>query len=331
MYKDFLRRENMEVFGLVLNQMLMMFSLILVGFALRKTKILPDNADKTFSRLETYVLVPALNFFNQLTNCSAETLSKNLRLTLYGGGVFIAGLILAQPLAALFVRKPGNNSDLLYQRNIYRYAMSFSNYGFIGNFLVLGLWGQEGLFRYTLFCFIITIFCNSWGLFILIPKGSGTLGQALLKGFTAPPLIALAAGCIGGLIGAKTYMPEFLLSALESAGGCMGPVAMILAGFVIGGYEIKGLITDKKVYLASLLRLVAIPAAMLFVLHLLGVEKEIMAFILVAFASPLGLNTIVYPAAYGGDTKTGAAMALISNTLGVITIPLMYYLFIVAL
>lgn len=321
----------MDVFGLVLNQMLMMFSFIMVGFALRKTKILPTDSDKTFSRLETYVLVPALNFFNQLNYCTVETLSSNIRLTLYGGAVFIVGLILAQPIASLFVRKVRDDVNRLYQRNIYRYAMSFSNYGFVGNFLVLGLWGQEGLFRYTLFCFIITIFCNSWGLFILIPKGGASMMQSLIKGFTAPPLIALAAGCVGGLIGAKVYIPEFLMNALDSAGSCMGPVAMILAGFVIGGYEIKGLVSDKKIYLASLLRLIVIPAVMLFALHLLGAEKEVMAFILVAFASPLGLNTIVYPAAYGGDTRTGAAMALISNTLGVITIPIMYYLFIVAL
>ncbi len=321
----------MEVFGLVCNQMLMMFSFIMVGFALRKTRVLPADSDKTFSRLETYVLVPALNFFNQLTNCSAETLSQNIRLTLYGGAVFIVGLILAQPIAALFVRNVRDDVHRLYERNIYRYAMSFSNYGFIGNFIVLGLWGQEGLFKYALFCFIISIFCNSWGLFILIPKGGASMMQSLIKGFTAPPLIALAAGCVGGLLGVKAYIPEFLMKTLNNAGNCMGPIAMILAGFVIGGYEIKGLVSDKKIYLASLLRLVVIPAAMLFVLHLLGTEKEIMAFILVAFASPLGLNTIVYPAAYGGDTKTGAAMALISNTLGVITIPLMYYLFIILL
>lgn len=39
------------------------------------------------------------------------------------------------------------------------------------------------------------------------------------------------------------------------------------------------------------------------------------------------LNTIVYPAAYEGDTKTGVSM-MISHTLSVITIPLMYLVFI---
>jgi predicted permease len=53
-----------------------------------------------------------------------------------------------------------------------------------------------------------------------------------------------------------------------------------------------------------------------------------MTLALIFVGTPLGLNSIVYPATYGGDTQTGASMASISHTLSVITIPMMYYLFI---
>ncbi|MBR5479926.1 MAG: hypothetical protein IKU84_07075, partial [Clostridia bacterium] len=112
-------------------------------------------------------------------------------------------------------------------------------------------------------------------------------------------------------------------------GACQGPVAMILAGFVIGGYNLKELLLDGKVYLATLFRLILIPAVMLLVLKALGAGEELMVLTLIAFGTPLGLNTIVFPAAYGGETKTGASMAMISHTLSVITIPLMYLVFIV--
>ena len=39
-------------------------------------------------------------------------------------------------------------------------------------------------------------------------------------------------------------------------------------------------------------------------------------------AMPLGLNTIVFPAAYGGDETPGAGMAVISNLVGIISVPL---------
>jgi hypothetical protein len=45
-----------------------------------------------------------------------------------------------------------------------------------------------------------------------------------------------------------------------------------------------------------------------------------------ATASALGLNTIVFPEAYGGNPKIGASMALISHTLCIVSMPIMYAL-----
>ena len=84
-------------------------------------------------------------------------------------------------------------------------------------------------------------------------------------------------------------------------------------------------------YVVTALRLLVIPSVMLLILRLIGAPALVQTFTLFAFAAPLGLNTIVYPAAYGGETKTGAAMTIISSTLSVITIPLMYLLFMVIL
>ena len=41
---------------------------------------------------------------------------------------------------------------------------------------------------------------------------------------------------------------------------------------------------------------------------------------------PLGMNTVVFPEAYGGDPEPGASMAIISTTISIVTVPLMYAL-----
>ena len=200
----------------------------------------------------------------------------------------------------------------------------------MGNFIVLGVWGTDFFYKYSLFAFLVGILCSSWGLYILIPKEkNASIFDNLKKGFLTPPMIALIIGMSFGLLGLTQYVPEFLISAFDSAAKSQGPVAMILAGFVIGGYDFKELILNKKVYIASFLRLVVIPAVILLVLKGIGTSKEIMILALIAFGTPLGLNTIIYPAAYGGDTKTGASMSMVSNVLSVISIPLMYLIFIV--
>lgn len=322
----------MEIFNLTLRQMLMMFTLMMVGFILRKLSALPENSHTTLSKLETFLFVPALNLYAQMTKCTVKTFSENASLILYGAVILAAGMALAYPLSRLFIRRASGNPEREYQRNIYKYAMTFGNYGFMGNFIILGVFGEEMFYKYSLFTLIVGIVCSSWGLFILIPKdkSAGTLAN-LKKGIITPPTVALVIGIALGLLDLGKYAPDFLTSAMNEASKCQGPVAMVLAGFVIGGYKFTSLLTDKKVYIATALRLIAIPATMMLAMKALGLGDEVMTLALITFATPLGLNTIVYPAAYGGDTKTGASMAMISHTLSVITIPLMYLLFIVVL
>lgn len=319
----------MEIFYSTLRQMLVMFTFIILGYVLRKGKILPLDSDKTMSRLETYIFVPALTLYTQMTKCTVKTFTENSELILYGTIIVVSAMIVAYPLSRLFIRR-ATTPRLVYTRNVYKYAMTFSNYGFMGNFIALGVFGEEFFYKYSLFSIGIAIFCSSWGLYTLIPKeqNAGIL-KNLKKGLLTPPILALVTGIIFGLLDISKYVPDFLITVFNNAGNCQGPVAMVLAGFVIGGYSFKGLITDKKVYVATALRLIVIPSVMLIILNLFGVSKEIMTLTLIAFATPLGLNTIVYPAAYGGETETGASMAMISHTLSVVTIPLMYFTFIV--
>ncbi|MBQ3114734.1 MAG: AEC family transporter [Clostridia bacterium] len=321
----------MEMFLLVSEQLLMMLILMAVGFILSKKKIIPENSGTVVSKLENFVFAPALTLVTQFNNCSIENFMNNSNLIIYGLILVIISVGIASPLSKLFVKNPNKDFELDYQRNIYRYALTFGNFGYMGNFLVLGIWGSEALFKYLMFTFFVSVVCYSWGIYILIPKGNGTMWQNLKKGLTAPPIIALVIGIIGGLSNANAYMPAFVMTALDNASKCMGPAAMLLAGIIIGGYDFKELLKNKKVYVVSTLRMFVIPAVFVIALHIFGVSKEIITFTLIAFATPLGMNTIVYPAAYGGDTKTGASMTMISHVLSIITIPVMYYLFVILL
>jgi predicted permease len=116
----------------------------------------------------------------------------------------------------------------------------------------------------------------------------------------------------------------------------MGPVAMLLAGATVARYDLVGMLKNKKVYIATALRLVFIPAFLIAVLFGVGalldfclgfsIGRDHLYLCFFAMAAPLGLNTVVFPEAYGGNPETGASMALISHTLCIISIPLLYAL-----
>lgn len=323
---------KVQVFSLTLQQMLLMFSLIAVGFILRKLKTIPENANITMSRLETFVFTPALTLYTQMTKCTPETFAQHWTLLLYGLILILASMLLSYPLSRLFVRNAGESPEKAYERRIYQYAVTFGNFGFMGNFIILGVWGSDVFYQYGLLCFFLNIMCSSWGLYILIPKDKNAgLAENLKKGILTPPMIALVGGMILGLTGLARFVPDFFLSALDSAAACQGPVAMLLAGFVIGGYNFREMLLNKKVYAASAVRLLLIPSAMMLILGALGVPESVRLLALIAFGTPLGMNTVVYPSAYGGNPKTGASMAMVSHTLSVVTIPLMYMIFFVIL
>jgi len=326
----------MEVFNLTLNQMLVMFILILTGCILQKSKILPQGSSSVVSKLLVYVLSPALTLSNQIKMCTPENLMACSTLILYSIVIMLIALGISYGVSALIIRNKNNDPKLSYQRQIYKYAIAFGNFGYMGNYIILGISGDksaEMLFKYLMFTFLMNAVVLAWGLYILVPKDKNakSIWANLKTGLLTPPFLAMVLGIILGVTGVSKYVPKFLTTALDNAGNCMGPVAMLLAGIVVGGYDFGELLKNKKVYLTSLLRLIILPALFVGALKIAGAAEEIILITLISYATPMGLNTIVYPAAYGGDTKTGASMALISNVLAVATIPLMYYIFAVLL
>ena len=318
----------LDSFLATLNPMLMLFAIIAIGFALRKFNILPESAGETMAKLETWVFCPALSFVTMVNYCTPETLTTHATNILLSCFVLAIGIVIGILLSKLFVRKK------CAERGIYCYALVFANSGYMGDSIILSLYGDEMLSYYKIFCLPINLLILTWGISMLIPKGEkkGDILKVLLN----PSVLGLLLGVFAGLLNFGKIMPEFMSLTLNGLKACMGPVAMLLAGFTIAGYKTREIIGDKKVYLASLLRITIIPAVLIAALfgakELLNlafdfdIGNTVLYLAFFAYASALGLNTIVFPEAYGGNPKTGASMALVSHTMGVVLIPLMYSL-----
>lgn len=314
------------VFNSTLSQMLVMLLCMIIGFVLNKGGLLPNNSATVISKLEQYIFVPALTISTFMNYCTIQSLSEQYVLIIYSLIALAIALCISLPLSKAFAKKDE------YKRSIYKYALTFGNFGFMGNAIVPAILGEQFLYPYMMFTIPLNVAVYTWGIMILVPKGEEK--QSILKSLINPIFISLIIGAALGLSGLAQYLPTFAVRSIDYAKSCMAPLAMILTGFVIGGYDIKGLLSDKKIYIATALRLFVFPAFFITVLYLggslIGTNKEALvlplSLTLFAFATPLGLNTVVFPAAYGGDTKTGASMAMISHTLCVISIPIMYAL-----
>ena len=306
----------MQVFSATFNQMLVLFIFMALGFFLNKKKLIPNDGSVVLSKLETYLFVPCLVFSVFYKYCTVENFKEKSVYILYGTVIMAVSLIIGIFLAKVFA-KDG------YLRKIYTYSFAVANFSFMGNAVVLGVFGEKLLFDYMIFTLPLNLYVYSIGTASLKPDDSGN--RISIKAFLNPIFISLLLGAVCGLCALP--IPKFLTSAISSAGACMSPLAMLLTGFVIGGYSLKKLASNKKVYLASVIRLIILPTVFMLALIALKTDKAIIRAALCATAMPLGLNTVVFPAAYGGDTTPGASMALVSHLISIITIPVMFAIF----
>ena len=314
----------MEVFLSTLFKMLELFLFMAAGYLLNKLKLLPKDSATVISKMENYIFVPCIVINTFMKNCTVTILSQKWIQIIYSVIIMAVTIPLALLLSRIFTKDA-------YKRNIYFYSFAVANYSFMGTAVVAGVF-PNALFDYMIFTLPLNVFVYSIGVAILIPQNGKKFS---FKSFLNPIFVSLIAGTLIGLLLTRTadngtvtvLLPSFIQNAIGSAASCMAPLAMVLTGFVIGDYKLKKLAAQKEVYIASVLRLILIPAAIITILKLLGTDPVIVRSALCALAMPLGLNTVVFPAAYGGDTTPGASMALISHTLSVATIPIMFALF----
>jgi len=304
----------MEMLGPIMNQLLFLFTCIIIGIILKKTNKLADNAANVLSKLENEIIIPAFIISSFSANCTIGSLSENVSLILWGLFFTLLQISLSLVLTPLFTKDKSI-------AGIYKYSLAVVNFAFMGNSLVLGLFGSEMLFKYLMFSLPIQITIFSLGVIWL------TAGKEkfTIKRLINPTTISMVIGILMGIANVK--LPTFGNNVLSSLSNCFSPIAMILTGLVIGSFDFGKLFGDRKIYILTIVRCVLIPMAILVASNLAGVDPTVQTLLIFITAMPLGLNTIVFPSAYGGDTTPGASMAVISNIAGLVTVPLFLMMF----
>lgn len=306
------------VFLSTLSQTAFLFSLIIVGYILAKFKFIPESSAAVISKLENLLFVPALVTGTFITNFTVEKITTAWKIMLIS---FII-IFISMPLSFLAARLLGKDK---YQRNIYTYGLIFSNFGFMGNSVVSALF-PEIFLDYIIFTMPLWFMIYLWGtptLLIADAEGKQTLAKRL-KAFLNPMFIGMIIGMIIGISGIT--LPSWITNVITSAGNCMSPLAMLLIGITVSAIDLKKAFTNVRIYIASVLRLIIYPAIFLVIAHFIPMDQTIYLCAACAMAMPLGLSTVVIPAAYGRDTTDAASMCIISHMLSCITIPIIFWI-----
>lgn len=284
-----------------------------IGYLFRKKDIFDEKASITLSRLVVNVFLPAMTFLTFINNFKVEIIAEKSQLLLMSVCVLTVTGIIAVGLAKILSKNKTTQA-------VYIYSFTIPNMGYMGYPLIKAVFGESALLDAMIYCIPYNIYIYTIGMYIL--TNTGDKRKLSLKAMLNPTLIALALGMAAGLLNLK--LPSFVEQVLRASEGCMSPCAMLLTGAVFARIDLKTMFLDVKSYIASAIRLLIIPLTFLGILKLLKMPDNWVLASVAILAMPLGLNSVVFPEAYGGDSETGAKVCFLASVLGIITIPIVF-------
>ena len=295
----------------IFEQVFILVAFAAAGFGLAKANIVKAEHSKMLTGLLVYVFSSCNTVKTFATNFTVNYLKENY-LLLVAALIVLGALLLVMHFAA----KPFSKSK--YERYVYEYSLIVPNYGYMGYALAESLLGASGLIGAMVFGIPMSIYIYLIAFCLLSKRPISPKG--LLNALT----VSMFIGMIIGLF--EIQLPSVVTSILDTSRACMGPSGMLLAGIVISRFNFKEILSNVRIYIITILRLMITPVVVGVCLGFFCPMYVVQSAVVV-LAMPCGLNTVVFPDLVGEDCRIGAGLALVSNLLSCITIPIVFSIF----
>lgn len=294
-------------------QMVSLLLLIGAGWLVTRQGMYDEHTNSQMSRLIVNVFNPLLilsSAINAVGKISAEVMGQVL---LIAAAMFIVFIVIGAVLSPRFDRDP-------WQRKIFQLMFVFSNLGFIGIPVVTNVLGADYVVYVTEFLMVYNLFFYTYG--ISLVEGGFSL-SSLRRMINPGNILALLALC---MVLFHIPLPGFLATAVVYLGNVTSPMALVAVGFTLANTDLKSLLSDKRLYLFSAVKLLVIPAVMLMGLKLLPLSEELIKVSLIMFAMPVGNMPLMIGNQKGIDVRTCSGAILMTTVLCVFTIPILMML-----
>ena len=301
-----------ESFNVVARQVVILFLLMGVGAACHRLKVVSREAVRGLTELLVLVVTPALIlhvFQRPFDRALLEGLGWAVAMS-------FAAHALGCALAFLFVR--GGEAA---QRGVLRFAVIFSNAGFMGLPLEYALLGPRGVFFGAVYVVMFNLMCWSWGVMVM----RGDVQDVRVRSFLVNP------GTVGVALGLPFFLfsmklPPIVGEPVKMLSDLNTPLAMIMTGWYLADADFRPVLRSVQAYVAGTLRLVAVPVLMvggMWALLAVGfkLDTTMCAAIATASAAPVGALTTVVAARLGCDVSTATGIVSGTTLVSMATMP----------
>jgi predicted permease len=143
-----------------------------------------------------------------------------------------------------------------------------------------------------------------------------------------PVLIGFAVGIVMNLLNVKELIPEAATFS-DHFSGIVTPISMTVLGMKLANVKLLSLVTSKKNYYVSLIKLILVPVVIIGLLLaarlVFDVSNDVILAFFIAFAVPTAGLSSTFADMYNGDTEHAVVFTLGSTLYSIVTIPILFW------
>lgn len=299
----------------VIEKIIVLFIAMIAGYIAKKGKLLDVNSTKSLSSLLVYITNPCLIV------CSLQR-EYDSKLLVTAGCVFALS-VAVHSFLAIFSHFAFKSVKDKRERSVYTYALTYSNCGYMGFPLMMAIFNDDpqlGLFYGVIFVTAFNLFTWTHGVIVMSNQGKIPWKKLIYN----PALIAVFISIV--LFLGRISLPKTVNDGLTLVGDMTFPLSMIIIGSLLADMKLLKILTEKRLYLFSVLGLLVIPSIMLVVSKLLGLPEYLSIVGITMCAAPVAANTAVTAEVYENDSALAAKLVGITTLFCLITMPFMLWI-----
>ena len=300
----------MDAFLNVLESQTVLLIYFIIGFCLKRRRLLTDGGVNDLMKLVVNVLLAISIFYSFQIQLTPQDGQMALLLLTISCGVCLLSYALG---LVLFRHYPKD------EQSVMRYSALISNCTFVGLPLLSAIYGAKGVFYASIFVIPNRFFMFSLGT-MMFGRHRASAGKAAKALLLNPCIIACFVGLAAALL--PWPLPRVVTRVTNSLSACTGPMSMLTIGAILAQVEIRRSFNARTLYI-SFVRLLLLPWIVQGLLTLLGIDPLVIAVSVLLTGMPLANTVVLLAKQYDCQVELAAQATLVSVILSLITVPVL--------
>lgn len=297
-------------------KILIIFLMAALGYFANKLGILPSESNKYLVNLMLLITTPCMIISSLAArDISAETFSLTIETLVGSLAFFVIIPIISLAIAKIF--KLGPHEDI----GVLMVIMTALNTGFMGFPITKAIFGDFYFFLMVIQNIVLNIYIYFIAI-IQLNYGQSNRGhvKTVIRSALNPCVIAALTGLV--FLFGKIKMPDILMEFFTTVGDATIPVSMIVVGIQLADSDLKMMIKNRSLLIASIVNIVVVPIITFLMVNWLPIQTPVKVILIFAAAFPCAVAVVGVAAKEDRNSSLMAEGVALTTAISMITLPI---------